>query len=81
MRENLPKEIDFVHEAANARQAIDDFKNTTTSLYIPRVLSATKRILVMELIKGGRVDDLEYVRFSVADLNRTDDIKVGQTQY
>ena len=34
MRENLPKEIDFTHEAQNARSAEEDFKNIRTSLYI-----------------------------------------------
>lgn len=61
MRENLPKEMDFVHEAANAARTVKDFKNVRTSLYIPEVVSASKRILIMEFIKGGRIDDLKYL--------------------
>ena len=34
MRQNLPKEMDFVHEASNAHRAIKDFENIRTSLYI-----------------------------------------------
>lgn len=34
MRENLPKEMDFVHERNNARRAEDDFADVRTSLYI-----------------------------------------------
>lgn len=34
MRENLPKEMDFVHEKRNAQRAIVDFENLRTSLYI-----------------------------------------------
>lgn len=34
MRENLPKEMDFVHEARNAQRAIEDFQTITSSLYI-----------------------------------------------
>ena len=34
MRENLPKEMDFVHEKRNAERAIADFENVRTSLYI-----------------------------------------------
>ena len=34
MRENLPKEMDFVHEARNAERAVEDFKDITSSLYI-----------------------------------------------
>lgn len=34
MRENLPKEMDFQHEAHNSQRAEEDFKNVRTSLYI-----------------------------------------------
>lgn len=34
MRENLPKEMDFSHEARNAWKAEEDFENIRTSLYI-----------------------------------------------
>ena len=34
MRENLPKEMDFVHEKQNAERAMADFENVRTSLYI-----------------------------------------------
>lgn len=44
MRENLPKELNFVHEAANAERLDSDFKNIKTSLYIPKVLFASKRV-------------------------------------
>ncbi|KAJ6625621.1 ABC1-domain-containing protein [Mycena sp. CBHHK59/15] len=68
MRNNLPLEMDFIHEAANAEKTKEDFKNLTTTLYIPEVLSATKRVLVMEFIEGGRVDDLAYL--AAANINR-----------
>lgn len=54
MRENLPKEMDFVHEAINARKTANDFKNMRTSLYIPEVIVAKKRVLIMEYIQGAR---------------------------
>ena len=69
MRENLPKEMDFVHEASNAARTVRDFSNVRTSLYIPEVVSASKRILVMEFIKGGRIDDLEYLADHGIDRN------------
>lgn len=34
MRENLPKEMDFTHEARNGQRAADEFDNFRTSLYI-----------------------------------------------
>ncbi|KAJ7647306.1 ABC1-domain-containing protein [Roridomyces roridus] len=68
MRTNLPLEMNFVHEAANAERTKEDFKSTRTTLYIPEVLSATRRVLVMEFIEGGRVDDLRYLE--KWDINR-----------
>ena len=61
MRENLPKELDFTNEARNARKAMKNFESISTSLYIPEVISADKRVLIMEFIEGSRVDDLEYL--------------------
>ncbi|KAI0699217.1 ABC1-domain-containing protein [Cytidiella melzeri] len=69
MRENLPKEIDFIHEAKNAHLAEEGFKNVRTSLYIPKILEAKKRILVMEFIRGGRPDDLQYLADHNIDRN------------
>ena len=70
MRENLPKEMDFAHEAKNAERAVEDFKGVHTSLYIPEVLFSDKRVLVMEYIQGGRVDDLEYLDAHAIDRNK-----------
>ncbi|KAG6917318.1 hypothetical protein DXG01_002976 [Tephrocybe rancida] len=70
MRTNLPKEMNFILEAQNAERTIDDFKYLTTSLYIPEVITATKRVLIMEYIKGGRVDDLKYLADAHIDRNK-----------
>ncbi|KAL4264735.1 Mitochondrial structure and function regulator [Pleurotus pulmonarius] len=70
MRTNLPKEMDFTHEANNAARTTREFHNITTSLYIPSVLTSTKRVLIMEYIKGGRVDDLVYLADSNIDRNK-----------
>lgn len=70
MRTNLPKEMDFVHEANNAARARHDFTNVATSLYIPDVITASKRVLVMEYIQGGRVDDLKYLADHNIDRNK-----------
>ncbi|KAI6046229.1 ABC1 family-domain-containing protein [Pisolithus marmoratus] len=69
MRENLPKEMDFVNEAQNARRAAANFANVSTSLYIPEVISATKRVLIMEYIQGARVDDLVFLEKEGIDTN------------
>ncbi|KAI0063635.1 ABC1-domain-containing protein [Artomyces pyxidatus] len=70
MRENLPKEMDFVHEAHNAQRARKDFEDMRTSLYIPEVITAKKRVLIMEFIEGARVDDLEYLAAHKIDRNK-----------
>lgn len=70
MRQGLPKEMDFVHEAANAVQAAKNFERLSTSLYIPQVISSTKRVLIMEYIQGGRVDDLQYLAQNNIDRNK-----------
>jgi ABC1 atypical kinase-like domain len=71
MRVNLPKEMDFVNEAYNAQRTERDFADRRkTSLYIPQVVLATKRVLIMEYIEGGRVDDLEYLAKHNIDRNK-----------
>lgn len=62
--------MDFVHEASNAARAVADFKDLRTSLYIPKVIVATKRVLIMEYIQGGRVDDLKYLADWNIDRNK-----------
>ncbi|CAH7685715.1 atypical/ABC1/ABC1-B protein kinase [Phakopsora pachyrhizi] len=71
MKENLPKEMDFRLEAANAVKCSNQFSNLEKSaLKIPDVLWAKKRVLVMEYITGGRFDDLEYLAEHKIDRNR-----------
>ncbi|KAH9935550.1 ABC1 family-domain-containing protein [Fomitopsis serialis] len=70
MRENLPKEMDFAHEARNAIRTINEFSDIRTSLYIPKIFTADKRVLVMEFIEGGRVDDLKYLADHNIDRNK-----------
>ncbi|KZS98331.1 ABC1-domain-containing protein [Sistotremastrum niveocremeum HHB9708] len=70
MRENIPKEMNFVVEAGNAAKAVSNFAHTKTSLYIPEVIYASKRVLIMEYIKGGRVDDKEFLLNHNIDRNK-----------
>ncbi len=50
--------------------ALKNFENNKTSLYIPEVISADKRVLIMEFIEGARVDDLEYLAAHNIDRNK-----------
>ncbi|CAE6478417.1 unnamed protein product [Rhizoctonia solani] len=69
---NLPLEMNFVHEAQNTARVTENFAKIPkgkTSVYVPKVLRATPRTLVMEYVKGGRVDDLEYLAKHNIDRN------------
>ena len=70
MRTNLPKEMDFAHEARNAERAMADFAKVKTSMYIPEVITANKRVLIMEFIQGARPDDLKYLADHNIDRNK-----------
>ena len=71
MNENMPLEMDFRHEAENARRADNDFANyRKTSVYIPKVKYVYKRVMAMEFIHGRRPDDLEFLAQHKIDRNR-----------
>ncbi|KIX08141.1 uncharacterized protein Z518_02797 [Rhinocladiella mackenziei CBS 650.93] len=58
---SLPQELDFTLEGANATRARDYFeRHTTFPLIIPKVISASRRILVMDYVTGARVDNVSY---------------------
>ncbi|WVN87264.1 uncharacterized protein L203_102441 [Cryptococcus depauperatus CBS 7841] len=72
MNEMLPLEMDFRHEATNSKRCMDEFMHLKgkTSLYLPEVLWAEKRCMVMEFIEGARVDDLAYLQKHHIDRNQ-----------
>ena len=62
MEYSLPKELDFAEEGENAMKARDFFsKKTSFPLIIPKVISASKRILVMDYVTGARIDNRDYL--------------------
>ncbi|SCV71311.1 BQ2448_2899 [Microbotryum intermedium] len=69
MEENLPLEMDFRHEAANASRCQADFSGLTTSLVVPKAIWAKKRAMVMQFIEGARIDDLAYLEAHHIDRN------------
>ncbi|CAG7850525.1 ABC1 family protein MCP2 {ECO:0000305/PubMed:23781023} AltName: Full=MDM10-complementing protein 2 {ECO:0000303/PubMed:23781023}; AltName: Full=MIOREX complex component 13 {ECO:0000305/PubMed:25683707}; AltName: Full=Mitochondrial organization of gene expression protein 13 {ECO:0000303/PubMed:25683707}; Flags: Precursor [Serendipita indica DSM 11827] len=74
MAENLPREMNFLEESANAARVAYNFERTApdSPLYIPKVFSATKRTLVMEFIEGHKIDDgiNEFLATHGIDRNR-----------
>jgi len=62
MEFSLPQELDFELEGNNATMAREFFsKNTNFPLIIPKVMSAHKRILIMDSERGARIDNLSYL--------------------
>lgn len=56
-------ELDFTKEARNSNDTQRYFSQfrKETALTIPDVVSANKRILIMEFVSGHRLDDLKYL--------------------
>ncbi|SCU97854.1 LAFA_0G13762g1_1 [Lachancea sp. 'fantastica'] len=63
LQNSIYVELDFTKEAANARRTAEYFADyiPETALRIPKVVSANKRVLIMEYIGGHRLDDLAYI--------------------
>ena len=60
---SIPQELDFALEGQNATYAKEYFeRNTRFPLIIPRVISASKRLLVMDYVTGSRVDNFAYLK-------------------
>ena len=71
MNRNLPLELDFRHEASNARRAERDFAQYKyTCACFPQVPWVHKRVMAMEFIEGCRPDDLGYLAAHNIDRNR-----------
>ncbi|XP_055317647.1 aarF domain-containing kinase 1 [Sitodiplosis mosellana] len=77
-KKNLPIELDFLNEGRNAEKVADMFKDYKW-LKVPKIFwdISTKRVLVMEYVTGGQVNDLEYIHKNKID---TFDVanKIGQ---
>ncbi|KAG8758772.1 hypothetical protein FRC14_007421 [Serendipita sp. 396] len=73
MAENLPKEMNFVHEASNAARVAHNFESVpNTVLYIPKVLSATKRTMVMEFVEGSKCDQSVHEYLAAHGIDRNE---------
>ncbi|BFZ61862.1 hypothetical protein YB2330_002940 [Saitoella coloradoensis] len=71
MREHLPRELDFTLEAENAINTQKYFAKIKGSpLKVPDVVWSQQRILVMEFIRGGRLDDLAFIDSNGIDRNQ-----------
>lgn len=62
-KKNIPQELDFVNEGRNAEKVQKLFEKYDW-LRIPAIYwnTSSSRVLTMEFLEGGQVNDLEYMR-------------------
>ncbi|XP_054736771.1 aarF domain-containing kinase 1 [Anastrepha obliqua] len=62
-KKNLPVELDFLNEGKNAEKVAKQFQKYTW-LRVPKIYweLSSPRILVMEYLEGGQVNDLDYIK-------------------
>lgn len=68
---SIRKEIDFIAEATNAQRIKDNFGADKT-VFIPQVFwdFSTRRVLMLEKVRGIRVDDIERLTAAGLDLKK-----------
>ncbi|XP_058843785.1 aarF domain-containing protein kinase 1 isoform X4 [Acipenser ruthenus] len=69
-KKNMPLELDFLNEGRNAERVANMLKHFEF-LKVPKIHwdLSTKRILTMEFVEGGQVNDLEYMKENCIDVN------------
>lgn len=77
-KKNLPQELNFLHEGENAEKAAEMFRNFKW-LKVPKIFwnLSTKRVLTMDFLEGGQVNDLEYIKSNNIDAFEVAN-KIGQ---
>jgi predicted unusual protein kinase regulating ubiquinone biosynthesis (AarF/ABC1/UbiB family) len=63
MRENVPKELDFINEGQNAERVAAEFANVE-DVVVPKIYwdYTSRRVLTMEYIDGVKINDIEGMR-------------------
>lgn len=64
-KKNIEKELNFIQEGENSEKVAELFKNYKW-LKIPKIFwdYSTERVLVMEYVNGGQVNDVKYIEVS-----------------
>jgi predicted unusual protein kinase regulating ubiquinone biosynthesis (AarF/ABC1/UbiB family) len=63
MRENVPKELDFINEGQNAERVAAEFANVE-DVVVPKIYwdYTSRRVLTMEYMDGVKINDIEGMR-------------------
>jgi len=71
LRASIPQELDFIHEGKNAEQVARNFAGNP-SVVIPRIYwnVTTKRVLVMEFIRGVKITETAELQAAGIDLKQ-----------
>lgn len=69
-KKNIAKELDFMQEGKNAERVSAMFSDYKW-LKVPKIFwdYSTERVLVMEYVNGGQVNDVKYIDVSMLILN------------
>jgi aarF domain-containing kinase len=69
LRGSIPQELDFVHEGHNAERVARNFDGKP-GVIVPRIVwkHTSRRVLVMEFIRGVKITDAERLRAAGIDL-------------
>lgn len=68
IRENAPKELDFLFEARNSEKCLDNFRRLSPHIadfvYAPKVYwnLSTSRLLTMEFMEGAEISDVSTIQ-------------------
>lgn len=77
-KRNIPKELNFLEEAQNIKKVTKIFEHFPW-LKIPQVLPelCTSRILAMDFMEGGQINDIDYIAQNKIDVFEVSD-KLGK---
>lgn len=70
-KKNIAKELDFLQEGKNAERVSSMFSHYKW-LKVPKIFwdYSTERVLVMEYVEGGLVNDTKYIEVSIIFLSK-----------
>jgi len=70
MKKNLPLELNFLQEGRNAEK-VSNLLSHLPYLRVPKIhwSLSTERVLFMEYLEGGHIDDIQYMKDNKINLN------------